>query len=55
MFQQGFDTPLDAHKPGHVKPVEGDGNCLFRAPLGDSSAVMELHEFVQGENRAIQW
>ena len=26
MFQQGYDTPLDAHKP-----VKGDGNCLFRS------------------------
>ena len=31
MFQQGYNTPLDAHKPGLVKPVKGDGNCLFRS------------------------
>ena len=29
MLQQGYDTPLDVHKPGLVKPVKGDGNCLF--------------------------
>ena len=31
MSHQGYGTPLDAHKPGLVKPVKGDGNCLFRS------------------------
>ena len=29
MFRQGYDTPLNALKPGLVKPVKGDSNCLL--------------------------
>ena len=63
MFQQRYDTPPDAHEPGLVKPVKGDGNCLFWSfsyvITGSEEHHLEIrrwvvHKFVQGENRSIQ-